>query len=181
MLTKLIHEAKSLGVHLGPKYLKIDQKSEKRYLEQIKETFQKPPKDLTKYNTFEDDPYPIVNGAGNLYDDMGLMSTHENSLRESRKPPEVTQIEEEYNALTSYDLVLRRGRCGRYFAKYVQKSIFEDSDVGSDAEDDGVSNLERNQQLRKRRKRYLDLEEYLNCDGSRSLSESKFSGLLMRD
>jgi len=77
-------------------------------------------------------------------------------------------------------MVLRRGRCGRYFAKYVQKSIFEDSDVGSEAEDDGVSNLERNQ-LRKRRKRYLDLEEYLNYDGSRSLNESKFSGLLMRD
>ncbi len=87
MLTKVIHEAKNLGVHLGPKYLKIDQKSEKRYLEQIKETFQKPPKDFTKFNSFEDEPYP---NAGPLYDDMGLMSTHENSLRESRKPPEVT-------------------------------------------------------------------------------------------
>lgn len=72
------------------------------------------------------------------------MSTHDNSIRESKKHPEVTQIEEEYNALTSYDLVLRRGRCGRYFAKYVQKSIFEDSDVGSDAEEDGVSNLDKN-------------------------------------
>jgi hypothetical protein len=61
------------------------------------------------------------------------------NTKESKKTPEIVQIEEEYNALTSYDIVLRRGRCGRYFAKYVQKSIFEDSDPGhSDNEDDYI-------------------------------------------
>ena len=48
------------------------------------------------------------------------MSTHENSLRDmSRKPPEIVQIEDEYNALTQNAIVLRRGRCGRYFTKYI--------------------------------------------------------------
>jgi hypothetical protein len=47
---------------------------------------------------------------------------------QSKKAPEMLQIEEEYNALMQQNIVLRRGRCGRLFAKYIQKSIFEDSD-----------------------------------------------------
>ena len=86
MLTKLIQDAKNLGVHLGPKYLKIDQKSDKRYLDQCKDYFQKLPKE--KYNSFEDD-YPQSNNIVPSFDEMGMMSTHENSLRESRKPHEV--------------------------------------------------------------------------------------------
>lgn len=98
------------------------------------------------------------------------------STKESKKPPEVMQIEDEYNALTSYDIVLRRGRCGRYFAKYVQKSIFEDSDGGFGSDNEDADNIEKNT-LKKRRKRYQDLEEYLNGDAR----ASNFSGLLMRD
>lgn len=110
-------------------------------------------------------------------DEMVSNSMYEGSTKESKKAPEVIQIEEEYNALTSYDLVLRRGRCGRYFAKYVQKSIFEDCDIGnSDCEDDGLNDKNNS---RKRRKRYYDLEEYLHADGTRGLSN--FQGLLMRD
>lgn len=123
------------------------------------------------------------------FDDMNALLDNNNeqqhhgifettSTKESKKPPEVVQIEDEYNALTSYDIVLRRGRCGRYFAKYVQKSIFEDSDggFGSENEDAGADNVDKNA-LRKRRKRYQDLEEYLNGDPR----TSNFQGLLMRD
>jgi len=114
-------------------------------------------------------------------DEMISNSMYEGSTKESKKTPEVLQIEDEYIALTSYDLVLRRGRCGRYFAKYVQKSIFEDCDLGaannSDGEDDGL--VDKNNAARKRRKRYYDLEEYLHGDGPRGLNN--FSGLLMRD
>ena len=72
-------------------------------------------------------------------------------------------------------IVLRRGRCGRVFAKYVQKSIFEDSD-GSDADED-VNNEKK--ALRKRRRKYQDLFEYLRLD---SITESsEYQGLLMID
>ena len=37
--TKMIYEAKALGIHIGVKSLKIDQKSDKRYLDQCKEFF----------------------------------------------------------------------------------------------------------------------------------------------
>jgi len=42
-LTKLLYEAKALGIHLGPKSIKIDLKSDKRYIDQCKETFQRMP------------------------------------------------------------------------------------------------------------------------------------------
>jgi hypothetical protein len=71
-------------------------------------------------------------------------------MRESKKPFEVLQIEDEYNALTQYDIVLRRGRCGRYFTKYIQRQIFEDSET-SDVED-----VEK-KEIRKRKKKYQDL------------------------
>lgn len=72
-------------------------------------------------------------------------------MRDSRKPLDVLQIEEEYNALTQYDIVLRRGRCGRYFTKYVQRQIFEDSDTSDHDED-----IEK-REIRKRKKKYQDL------------------------
>lgn len=77
-------------------------------------------------------------------------------------------------------IVLRRGRCGRYFAKYVQKSIFEDSDA-SDIEEEIASDKKL---LKKRRKRYQDLFEYLSLDATQqsfSNNESVYQGLLMRD
>ena len=42
-LTKLLYEAKALGIHLGPKSIKIDLKSDKRYIDQCKESFQRMP------------------------------------------------------------------------------------------------------------------------------------------
>lgn len=69
-------------------------------------------------------------------------------------------------------IVLRRGRCGRLFAKYVQKSIFEDSDGGgaSDADEETAPSLNgasaADKKGKKRRRRYQDLQEYLNLDGS---------------
>lgn len=73
---------------------------------------------------------PLAKDEGLNPDDMNSLLDSNNDLqhhsvfettatKESKKPPEVLQIEDEYNALTSYDIVLRRGRCGRYFAKYV--------------------------------------------------------------
>jgi hypothetical protein len=116
-LTKLLYEVKSLGVHIAPKSLKIDIRSEKRYQEQCKETFVKSRAAIAKEDALNQDDISALMG-----DDMMQMSTgmfEGTSTKESKKPPEVMQIEEEYNALTSYDIVLRRGRCGRYFAKYV--------------------------------------------------------------
>lgn len=105
-----------------------------------KEHFEKPV-ESSKVNFKDEDP---------LFDDF--ISTHENSsMRDSRKPLDVLQIEEEYNALTGYDIVLRRGRCGRYFTKYVQRQIFEDSET-SDHDDD----IEK-KEIRKRKKKYQDL------------------------
>lgn len=37
----------------------------------------------------------------------------------SKKTPEILQIEDEYNALLQNKLVLRRGRQGRLFTKYI--------------------------------------------------------------
>ena len=88
-MTKLLAEAKRYGLHIAPRYFKADIRGEKRYQEYIKETFQKRDSEVSKSNYPEDDEDP----AG--------ISTHENSLRgDIRKPPEVLQIEDEYNALT---------------------------------------------------------------------------------
>jgi hypothetical protein len=170
-LTKLLYEVKNLGVHIAPKSLKIDIRSEKRYLEQCKETFVKSRAAIAKEDALNQDDITALMG-----DDMMTGIFEGTSTKESKKPPEVMQIEDEYNALTSYDIVLRRGRCGRYFAKYVQKSIFEDSDGGFGSDNEEGDNIEKNI-LKKRRKRYQDLEEYLNGDPR----ASNFSGLLMRD
>lgn len=168
-ITKLIYEAKALGVHFGVKSFKIDVKSDKRFLDQCKETFQKiAPREVAQDSVMQDEISQMMVVVG---DEFISNSLYEGSTKESKKPPEVLQIEDEYNALTGYDLVLRRGRCGRYFAKYVQKSIFEDCDLGtgnSDGEEDGGNN-DKNIS-RKRRKRYYDLEEYLHGDGVKGIN-----------
>ena len=89
----------------------MDVRGEKRYQEICKETFYKAPQpENSKTNHYSDDEN----------EEHAFMSTHENSLKDiSRKPPEIVQIEDEYNALTQNAIVLRRGRCGRYFTKYI--------------------------------------------------------------
>jgi len=82
--------------------LKIEIRSEKRYKEQIEENFLKHQEESKVNDDFDD-----------------VQSTHENSLRDSKKPQEVAQVEDEYNALMQTSLVLRRGRANRCFAKYV--------------------------------------------------------------
>lgn len=141
-MSKLIYEAKNLGIVIDQKMLKIDLKSEKRYRDIIDENFQKP-NEQSKVNS-DDDPSSIYgdDGGGN----------HENSLRESKKPAEILQIEEEYNSLMKNSIVLRRGRCGRYFTKYIQKSIFEESEGNSDGEEEAINNEKKS--IKKRRKRY---------------------------
>jgi hypothetical protein len=55
-------------------------------------------------------------------------------------------------------IILRRGRCGRLFAKYIQKSIFEDSEnPGGLSDNETAEELEKKAMLRKRRKRYQEL------------------------
>ncbi len=75
-------------------------------------------------------------------------------------------------------IVLRRGRCGRVFTKYVQKSIFEDSEASENEED--LKNIA----LKKRRRKYQDLFEYLRLD-SRIPTDGRmnidYQGLLLRD
>ena len=90
------------------------------------------------------------------------------------------QEEEDENMMQSA-IILRRGRCGRLFAKYIQKSIFEDSDGNStDLEDDFASERKG---LKKRRKRYQDLQQYLRLDGSAASGTENliYQGLLLRD
>lgn len=164
-------------MHIAPKSIKIDIRSEKRYLDQCKETFIKPPSKEGMSGLNPDDINALLDQNDILNGAAVFETTTAASTKESKKPPEVVQIEDEYNALTSYDIVLRRGRCGRYFAKYVQKSIFEDSDGGFGSDNEDAENIDKNTALKKRRKRYQDLEEYLNGDPR----ASNFQGLLMRD
>jgi hypothetical protein len=49
-------------------------------------------------------------------------------------------------------IVLRRGRCGRYFTKYIQKSIFEESEGNSEGEEEAINSEKKS--IKKRRKRY---------------------------
>lgn len=154
-VSKLIQEAKNLGVKIEPKYLRVEFKSEKRYKDMIEETFVKV-KENSK--THEEE------GQQNIFEDIvGGQSSFDytSSNSSSKKGPEILQIEDEYNSLMQNCIVLRRGRCGRYFAKYVQKSIFEDSDT-SDMENG--EDIGEKKALKKRRKRYQDLFEYLNFD-----------------
>ena len=77
---------------------------------------------------------------------------------------------------------MRRGRCGRIFAKYVQKSIFEDQEGGTgNASDNEDEKSGAAPTLKKRRKRYQDLYEYLYLDGNGANENSVYQGLLLRD
>lgn len=68
------------------------------------------------------------------------------------------QIEEEYEAFTNMSLVLRRGRCNKIFAKYVQTCIFEDAET-SDSETPSYPNDKK--LLKKRKKKYHNVVDYL--------------------
>jgi hypothetical protein len=54
-------------------------------------------------------------------------------------------------------LVLRRGRCNKIFAKYVERNVFEDSDE-SDFEEGPSADKKL---LKKRKKKYRDVLDYL--------------------
>ena len=89
-LTKLLFDCSKYGFHLAPRSVRVDVRGEKRYQEIIKETYQKKvTTENAKTNALEDEN-----------EDQNGISTHENSMRDSRKPPEILQIEDEYNALT---------------------------------------------------------------------------------
>jgi hypothetical protein len=77
-ITKLIYECKKYGIHLAPRAVKVDIRGEKKYQELIKETFQKPVPENSKSN------YPDEDN-----EDHAGISTHENSVRDTRKPPEI--------------------------------------------------------------------------------------------
>lgn len=74
-MTKLIHDAKKYGIHLYKQAIKVDIRGEKRYQEMAKDTFMKPREEL---KNFEDDN-----------EDFAGLSTHENSLRDTKKPPAI--------------------------------------------------------------------------------------------
>ncbi len=96
----MIHDARQIGITLEQRRVKIDFKNEKRYKEMIDEYFVKPVKKEEEEKEADD-----------VYDSL---------TRESnRKTPEILQIEDEYNALLQNKLVLRRGRQGRLFTKYI--------------------------------------------------------------
>ena len=65
-------------------------------------------------------------------------------------------LEEEYEAFTNMSMVLRRGRCNKIFAKYVQTCIFEDADT-----EDSDSASGDKKMLKKRKKKYQSVIEYL--------------------
>ena len=91
-LTKLLYEAKALGIHLGPKSIKIDLKSDKRYIDQCKETFQRMPPAAAVGNgkdngeSMQDEIGLLIMGNG---DEMVSNSMYEGSTKESKKAPEV--------------------------------------------------------------------------------------------
>lgn len=97
-----------MGVKIEPKYLRVEFKSEKRYKDTIEETFVKARENS---KTHEDE------GQLNIFED--IVTGNLDYTTSSRKNPEILQIEDEYNNLIQNCIVLRRGRCGRYFAKYV--------------------------------------------------------------
>lgn len=149
-ISKILLEAKqSFGVKMDAKSLYIDLKSEKSYKKLIEENFQKPKPAVSAY---DEESKEGEEGPGGMMMDG---STRETTAVQSKKSPEMLQIEDEYNALMQQSIVLRRGRCGRIFAKYVQKSIFEDLECGngnaSDNEDEKSGGAPA---LKKRRKRY---------------------------
>jgi hypothetical protein len=153
-ITKLLSEAQGLGFNFQPKAMRVDFKDDRK--QKIEEYFQKPKQRV--------------------------------EVEESKQAPEEAlkkqaswQEEVEDENMMQSAIVLRRGRCGRLFAKYVQRSIFEDSDEAtSDLEDDYASERKG---LKKRRRRYQDLQEYLRLDGSSvaGVENQIFKGLLLRD
>lgn len=70
-------------MHLGPKTLKIDVRSEKRYLDQCKDTFVKPPPPVTHDSLNQDDLSML------LGDDMMTGIFEGTSTKESKKAPEI--------------------------------------------------------------------------------------------
>lgn len=159
-ITKLIYEARtSLGIRLDHRAIKIDFKNERKYKDMIEENFQK-----WEGSKEEED--------GDLEGEVTKRSSLAGDAEDQDEVPTMQSA-----------IMLRRGRCGRLFAKYIQKSIFEDSDNGGGGLSDGetAEDIEKKVLLKKRRKRYQDLKEYLDLDGLGAGSEMMYQGLLLRD
>ena len=91
-LTKLLYEAKALGIHLGPKSIKIDLKSDKRYIDQCKESFQRMPPAIAAAANGKDNGESMQDEIGQLMgngDEMVSNSMYEGSTKDSKKAPEV--------------------------------------------------------------------------------------------
>ncbi len=91
-LTKLLYEAKALGIHLAPKSIKIDLKSDKRYIDQCKESFQRMPPAIAAAINGKDNGESMQDEIGQLMgngDEMVSNSMYEGSTKESKKAPEV--------------------------------------------------------------------------------------------
>lgn len=178
-ISKIIYEAQaSLGIRLEPKGLRIDFKNEKRFKDLIDENFQKPHSrphyENCKNNNYLDDD--MFNNDG----DMLPLSHKRSSLLDGAS----AQDHQDEDPLMQSAIMLRRGRCGRLFAKYIQKSIFEDSDggeAGGLSDNETAEELEKKVLLKKRRKRYQELQDCLDLDGVRAGNELFYQGLLLRD
>ncbi len=156
-ISRVLYEAQtSLGFKLEPKAVKIDFKSERDLKEMIKQTFQKPTSSRF-YESARDQNY---DEEEKIQDDergemLGL--SHKRSLlfEAPFMDQDAAGAEDPYMQSA---IILRRGRCGRLFAKYIQKSIFEDSEnLGGLSDNETAEELEKKVMLRKRRKRYQEL------------------------
>jgi hypothetical protein len=128
---------KNLGCDLKPGQLKIDYMNKKDMKEKIEAQFEKIDEEEDEDEDFKDD---------------------EPSFDFNRKHIDVPAIEEEFKSFTNMSLVLRRGRCNKIFAKYVEKCVFEDSD-SSDIDDEDA--MDKKTMLKKRRKKYGNIVDYL--------------------
>lgn len=147
----------------------------------IEENFQKPPYSRRgRYENSKENNY-LEDDMFNNVDDLQAQSHKRNSLFDGAA---LAQEQQDDEPLMQSAIMLRRGRCGRLFAKYIQKSIFEDSDIGeagglSDSET--AEELEKKISLKKRRKRYQELQDCLDLDGLGAGNELLYQGLLLRD
>jgi hypothetical protein len=140
VMTKILSELDTIGVTLKPHYIKIDQNSKKELKDKIDTFYRK-----TKLSP---------------EDEEAEEETKENTVEILKKSKDILQIEDEYQGFTNMSLTIRRGRCNRIWTKYVEKAIFEDSEA-SDIEDNLPQSANDKKVLKKRKKKYLSMHEYL--------------------
>ena len=141
MLTKLLAEMGTLGCNLLPNQLRMEQTTKKELKDKIDAFLEQPKK--SSMNAYDSD-VEIVHQE----------STYDRTIE--KKSPEIKMEEDEYEALMNRSLMIRRGRNNMVYAKYIEKEIFEDPEI-SDSEDYG----EEKKVLKKRKKKYTDVGEYL--------------------